>query len=161
LRHGDPAPPRPRPRVRRLARTLRPGGSALFYEPLGHNPAINLYRRLTPELRTEDEHPVHAEDLDRARQWFGRVEERYFHTTALAAAAGVYGHAPFDPLLAGLEHLDRAPFRLSPAARRWACCRSASQSSPVGDEAVDPVPALPRGGRGRAISCARFTRSRI
>lgn len=113
-----------------LARTLRPGGSALFYEPLGHNPAINLYRRLTPELRTEDEHPLHREDLDRAGQWFGRVEERYFHMTALAAA-GVYGHAPFHPLLAGLEHVDRALFRLLPVARRWAWVVVLSLSEPV------------------------------
>jgi hypothetical protein len=52
--------------------------------------------------------------------------------TALAAV-GVYGHAPFDPLLAGLEHLDRALFRLLPAARRWAwvvVLSSASQSIP-------------------------------
>jgi SAM-dependent methyltransferase len=113
-----------------LARTLRPGGSALFYEPLGHNPAINLYRRATPQLRTEDEHPLHTEDLHRAARWFGRVEQRRFHMTALAAAA-LYGRAPFEPLLRGLEHVDRAAFRLLPAARRWAWVVVLSCSEPV------------------------------
>jgi SAM-dependent methyltransferase len=113
-----------------LARTLRPQGSALFYEPLGHNPAINLYRRATPELRTRDEHPLHAQDLERAARWFGQVEERSFHLTALAAA-GVYGRAPFEPLLRGLEHVDRAMFRLLPAARRWAWVVVLSFSEPL------------------------------
>lgn len=126
-----------------LARTLRPGGSALFYEPLGHNPAINFYRRATPELRTEDEHPLHTEDLDRAAQWFGRVEERYFHLTALGAA-GVYGRAPFEPLLRGLEHVDRAMFRLVPATRRWAWVVVLSFSEPVERES-SPGSAAGRG----------------
>ena len=29
-----------------VSRTLRPGGSAIFFEPLGHNPFINLFRSL-------------------------------------------------------------------------------------------------------------------
>ena len=37
-----------------LARVLRPGGVAVFLEPLAHNPLINLYRRATPQLRTVD-----------------------------------------------------------------------------------------------------------
>src|SRR5215213_1278890 len=39
-----------------IARTLTPGGHAIFMEPLAYNPAINLYRRMTPHLRTPDEH---------------------------------------------------------------------------------------------------------
>jgi len=40
-----------------VARVLRPGGTAVFLEALGHNPAINAYRRLTPALRTADSIP--------------------------------------------------------------------------------------------------------
>ena len=40
-----------------LARVIKPGGRAVFAEPLGYNPLVNLYRRLTPEYRTPDEHP--------------------------------------------------------------------------------------------------------
>ena len=47
-----------------IARTLRPGGSAVFIEPLGHNPLINRFRRRTRALRTEDEHPLRVEDLE-------------------------------------------------------------------------------------------------
>ena len=44
--------------IAEIARVLRPEGRAIFIEPLGHNPLINLYRRRTPELRTPDEHPL-------------------------------------------------------------------------------------------------------
>src|SRR5688572_23048095 len=38
-----------------LHRVLKPGGMAFFAEPLSGNPFINLYRRFTPQYRTEDE----------------------------------------------------------------------------------------------------------
>lgn len=43
--------------LKELVRVLKPEGKAIFVEPLGHNPIINLYRKLTPSLRTKDEHP--------------------------------------------------------------------------------------------------------
>jgi ubiquinone/menaquinone biosynthesis C-methylase UbiE len=68
-----------------IRRVLRPGGYAVFLEPLGHNPVINWYRRRTPHLRTEDEHPLLRADLDAARKVFPRVDERFFDLTTLAA----------------------------------------------------------------------------
>ena len=38
-----------------------PGGLAVFMEPLGRNPLINRYRRLTLTLRTVDEYPLMME----------------------------------------------------------------------------------------------------
>ncbi len=61
-----------------IKRLLKPGGSALFLEPLGHNPAINLFRRLTPSMRTVDEHPLLRGDLTTARRYFDRVEVEPF-----------------------------------------------------------------------------------
>ena len=34
--------------LKEIRRVLRPGGKAIFFEPLGHNPAIKLYRSRTP-----------------------------------------------------------------------------------------------------------------
>jgi SAM-dependent methyltransferase len=68
-----------------IRRVLRPGGYAVFLEPLGHNPLINWYRRRTPHLRTEDEHPLMRRDLDVARATFPRVDARFFDLTTLAA----------------------------------------------------------------------------
>lgn len=73
-----------------LARVLRPGGVGVFLEPLGHNPAINLYRRLTPKMRTPDEHPLLMADFEQARRHFASVDVEYFGLISpLAALPGV------------------------------------------------------------------------
>ncbi len=45
-----------------LRRLLRPGGTAVFVEPLWHNPFLRLGRALTPNARTRDEHPLTVAD---------------------------------------------------------------------------------------------------
>jgi SAM-dependent methyltransferase len=102
-----------------VARVLRPDGSAVFSEPLGHNPLINLYRRLTPAQRTEDEHPLRMSDLDLARRHFGRVEAWYFHLLVLAATP-LSGTRVFGPVRRGLDRVDRLIFDAVPPSRRLA-----------------------------------------
>src|SRR3989337_1097883 len=46
-----------------LRRVLKPSGIAYFGEPLGGNPFINLYRRMTPQYRTADEKPLVLKDF--------------------------------------------------------------------------------------------------
>ncbi len=105
-----------------LARTLRPDGRAVFIEPLGHNPLINLYRRLTPELRTRDEHPLRVTDLRLARRFFGRVEVRYFHLFSLLAVP-LRGFRWFTSVVRRLDRLDQAVLSAWPALGRycWTC----------------------------------------
>jgi SAM-dependent methyltransferase len=38
-----------------IRRVVVPGGRAVFVEPLGHNPLLNLFRERSPETRTPDE----------------------------------------------------------------------------------------------------------
>lgn len=101
-----------------VARVLTPEGAALFHEPLGHNPVINLYRRLTPKMRTVDEHPLLMNDLEEARRHFERVEMRPYVLFSLIAAAfnrsGLFARA-----LSALSAVDRACFAL-PFLRRYA-----------------------------------------
>jgi ubiquinone/menaquinone biosynthesis C-methylase UbiE len=47
-----------------LRRILRPGGRAVFLEPLVHNPLLRLGRALTPSARTPDEHPLTTSDWE-------------------------------------------------------------------------------------------------
>ena len=68
-----------------LTRVLKKEGNAIFIEPLGHNPLINLYRKLTPKLRSEDEHPLKSEDLELFKTFFGNVKINYFHLTTILA----------------------------------------------------------------------------
>lgn len=41
-----------------LYRVMKPGGHAYFAEPLGTNPLLNIYRKLTPQYRSVDEQPI-------------------------------------------------------------------------------------------------------
>lgn len=99
-----------------IARTLRPDGTAVFSEPLGHNPFINLYRRFTPSQRTEDEHPLRAPDVALAKRYFGGVEARYFHLLAIAATP-LRNTRLFSPVLRGLDRLDRRLLAFAPLQR--------------------------------------------
>lgn len=101
-----------------IARVLRPGGFALFQEPLGHNPVINLSRRLTPALRTVDEHPLLKADLDIARRYFAEVQITPFVLSTLALAPLV-GTPLFRPAHAVMAGLDSALLSL-PVLRWWA-----------------------------------------
>ncbi len=66
-----------------LARILRPGGMVMLLEPLGHNPAIRLFRRITPSLRTADERPLRSRDLRLCAQFFSQVDLYYFNLLTL------------------------------------------------------------------------------
>lgn len=94
-----------------VARVLRPGGTALFWEPLGHNLLLNGYRALTPSARTPDEHPLLAPDFDIARQYFGGVNTEFYGLTSLAAVPFGDG-AVGDMVLKVSASIDRALFRV-------------------------------------------------
>lgn len=95
-----------------IARLLRPDGMAIFLEPMGHNAAINWYRKRTPELRTPDEHPLVESDFALARKHFGRVRTHFFALTSLAA---IPLRSPW--LLRRLEEFDQLLFRSRVAQR--------------------------------------------
>jgi SAM-dependent methyltransferase len=102
-----------------LARVLRPQGSAIFLEPMGLNPAINLYRRLTPKLRTPDEHPLRPADLAELADHFGRCEVTYFHLSSLLAS--LFRRTPcFRAVLTALEATDRFLFHRLPFLSKYA-----------------------------------------
>jgi SAM-dependent methyltransferase len=102
-----------------IAEVLRPGGWATFYEPLGQNPVINLYRRLTPSLRTPDEHPLVAADLRLMAQHFDRVDVEYFNLLSLLGV--LTRRLPrAETVRRGLKRLDQWLFRAIPITRRLA-----------------------------------------
>jgi SAM-dependent methyltransferase len=75
-----------------IARVLKPGGFALFTEPMGHNPFLNRYRNKTPDIRTSDEHPLLVSDFDIARTYFDDVNVSYYGMFSIASAVlGVAG----------------------------------------------------------------------
>jgi SAM-dependent methyltransferase len=105
--------------ARELSRTMRPQGRAIFIEPLGHNPLINLYRRMTPQMRTADEHPLRAADLKRFETYFGDVEAHFFHMSSLLAIP-LRRMPGFRYAVKALEAVDRTLFRWVPPVRKYA-----------------------------------------
>ncbi len=102
-----------------IARLLTPGGRAVFSEPLGHNPFINLYRRMTPSQRTLDEHPLTTADLKSLRRYFGRIELEYFYLSTLLAAP-IATRAGIRPVVDALNAVDTRLFALLPPLRKYA-----------------------------------------
>ena len=61
-----------------IHRILRPNGSLLFIEPLGTNPIINFYRKLTPKSRSVDEHPFMNKDFKYIDNKFINMKIKYY-----------------------------------------------------------------------------------
>jgi SAM-dependent methyltransferase len=80
-----------------LLRVLRPGGRAVFAEPLGHNPIINLFRNLSPETRTPDEVPLRFRDFKRLARGFRSFRHREFQLSTLSLFLWFYFIERADP----------------------------------------------------------------
>ncbi|MDF2962872.1 MAG: class SAM-dependent methyltransferase [Paenibacillus sp.] len=102
-----------------LARAIKEDGHVVFTEPLGHNPFINLFRKLTPNIRTKDEHPLVAPDIKLAKHYFERVEASYFYCFTLMAIP-FRKYSFFHRLVKILNDMDKIFFRLLPFTRRYA-----------------------------------------
>jgi SAM-dependent methyltransferase len=62
------------PTLVEVKRVLKKGGIFVSWDPLAHNPLINIYRSMATEVRTDDEHPLKISDLERFRAFFPVVE---------------------------------------------------------------------------------------
>lgn len=109
--------------LKELHRVLKPGGVAFFAEPLGTNPAIQIYRRLTPQYRTIDERPLVLAELPNLLSGFSGFDHQEYFLTALAAVALVYipgGTRIYRMLSAPLHSLDSRILRIAPRMGAWA-----------------------------------------
>lgn len=102
-----------------LSRVLRKNGRAMFIEPLGHNFFINLYRKLTPSLRTEDEHPLMMGDIEVAKKYFGEVRVNYYNIFTILAVPFREKNF-FNHLLLTLDFIDRVLMATFPFIKRYA-----------------------------------------
>src|SRR3989344_4231720 len=102
-----------------IARVLKPDGKVIAAEPLAYNPVFQLYRKMTPHLRTEWEshHILTKGNIFESLKSFGAIEMHFFHLTALAVA-------PFrntfllEPLLSLFEFVDNLVLKL-PFIKWW------------------------------------------
>lgn len=69
--------------IREMHRILKPGGKACFWDPLRHNPVINVYRRIATEVRTEDEMPLHINIVKEVQSLFSTTKYDTFWLATL------------------------------------------------------------------------------
>ena len=106
--------------ISEMARVVKPDGRVLCYEAVGHNPLFQLYRNLTPELRTkyETHHILKVPQVKAMKRYFGEIELRFFHLAVLLAVP--FRRVPgFGALLALLEGVDRLLLKV-PGVRQQA-----------------------------------------
>lgn len=103
-----------------LARILKPSGKVICTEALRHNPLIHLYRKKTPQLRTEweVEHILGFPEIYKGKAFFEKVQMRTFHLAALAAIPFRKTFI-FKPILSVLEAIDNILLSI-PWVRRMA-----------------------------------------
>jgi SAM-dependent methyltransferase len=94
--------------LREITRILRPGGRAIFVEPLGDNPAGKLIRWLTPKARTRDELPLSREQIQFADKLLGGQEHQFFNLVSVpvAMATSLTRMNPNNVLLRATDGID-------------------------------------------------------
>lgn len=112
-----------------IVRILDPDGTIVFYEPLGYNPFINLFRYFTPSMRTPDEHPLVYNDLENIKKRFSSVQITYSSFLTLCLIPFV--KFPFTTsLLRVLSKIDNLLFKVPFIGMlAWTCVIRAS--SPI------------------------------
>jgi len=94
-----------------ISRVLTPNGHAVFIEPLAHNPIINFYRKLTPVMRTEDEHPLRMSDFNIMKKYFNRVDTYHYNLFTLLCVP--FRNSRFFNVLFKLTHgIDQVIFKI-------------------------------------------------
>ena len=99
--------------VSEMARVVKPEGRVICYEAVGHNPLFQLYRNLTPELRTkyETHHILKVPQVKALHRYFDRIDLRFFHLLVLLGVP--FRKVPgFGALLSLLELADRALLKI-------------------------------------------------
>lgn len=120
-----------------LARVTRPDGHVLIVDTLGHNPVLNLHRRLYllrgARTRWEVEHIPKIQDIQIARRHFRRMEIQFLDITTLLVAPFCRKENRFTrALVAAVERLDRVLLRV-PVVNKLAFKFVCILSEPVHD----------------------------
>jgi ubiquinone/menaquinone biosynthesis C-methylase UbiE len=92
---------------RELARVVKPSGKVICHEPLAYNPLINIYRKMTPHLRTswETEHILTLREVRQAKCYFENINIKYFQLASILAVP-FRKSSIFEPMLSFLEFID-------------------------------------------------------
>lgn len=144
-----------------IHRVLAPAGRAVFFEPMGHNPAINLYRRLTPSMRSPDEHPLLDVDLQAATTWFDSVRADH-HVLTSFAAVPFRRSRRYAGLIRRLNALDRRLLTRVPRLARygWIVVLTVGAPRPSGPDGERTSATKPTQSQGSHRSTSESTAPR-
>jgi ubiquinone/menaquinone biosynthesis C-methylase UbiE len=125
------------PTLKESYRVLKKGGLFISYDPLAHNPLINIYRRMATDVRTDDETPIKMKDLNGFKKIFSKVEYETFWFFTLWIFIRFYIFERVDPnkerywkkiliehkrlrkTYNRLEKLDKILFKIMPFMKRF------------------------------------------
>jgi len=105
-----------------IARVLRPGGRAVFLEPLIHNPVLQCYRRLTPHLRSPTERALSMAEIKAMGSHFRSYRHQEFILLAILPvliATLARKRGALDGWRRRLQSIDRKLLSAFPAAGRF------------------------------------------
>lgn len=90
-----------------LRRILKPGGKILAVEALDYNPAIKLYRMLTPDMRTDWEkaHILSLKDLGFAKRFFTIGTVKYWHVVGYISGKFPFLSVPLEIIDSLVENI--------------------------------------------------------
>jgi ubiquinone/menaquinone biosynthesis C-methylase UbiE len=89
--------PDPKIALKEMHRVLKPGGKACFWDPLKHNPVINVYRRMASEVRTDDEMPLDINIVNYIQSLFSETSYDTFWIATLWIFLRFYLIEKVDP----------------------------------------------------------------
>jgi ubiquinone/menaquinone biosynthesis C-methylase UbiE len=101
-----------------ISRVLKKNGQGIFIEPLSHNIFINLYRKITPNLRTPDEKPLTLNDILSAENYFYDVSFFSYNLFSLITIPFLK-HNDCSFGLNFFHNFDRAVFRIFPTFKKY------------------------------------------
>jgi 2-polyprenyl-3-methyl-5-hydroxy-6-metoxy-1,4-benzoquinol methylase len=107
---------------REIDRVLKPGGRAIFIEPLAHNPFLRLFRLLTPQRRTPTEQPMTVGQIRRFLGRFHQGQFRGFHLLSIVPPGVLWAtgnRTAFRRMMSVTQTLDRWLLGLAPPLRRY------------------------------------------
>ena len=97
--------------LKSINRLVKNNGFAVFLEPLGYNPFINLYRKLTPQYRSEDESPLTGKEIRLFEKYFNVVEINYYYLFTILTVP-FHKLKIFDSLVNVADSIDKFIFKM-------------------------------------------------
>jgi len=108
--------------LRNIGRILKPGGKAIFIEPLNQNIFLQLWRKMTPDRRSPTERALAKSDLQLIEQVFPRAKLTFFGFFSIFTE-GLLVFFPQSKVAAklngGVEKIDHYMFNTLPSLGRF------------------------------------------